>query len=39
MCDLAYIGTTVLNFGLAWLADVYAAQIRTKIQKYGANVG
>ena len=35
ICNLAYIGATVLNFGLAWPADVCAAQI----QKHGANVG
>ena len=39
MCNLAYIGATVLNFGLAWPADVYAAQTKTKIQNRGANVG
>ena len=39
MRNLAYIGTIVLNFGLAWLADVCAAQTLTKIQKRGANVG
>ena len=26
MCNLAYIAAIVLNFGLACLADVYAAQ-------------
>ena len=26
ICNVPYIAATVLNFGLAWLADVYAAQ-------------
>ena len=39
MRNLAYIGATILNFGLAWAVDVCAAQTKTKIQNLGANVG
>ena len=32
MCNLAYIGATVLNFGLAWLADVCVAKHKQKFK-------
>ena len=37
MRNLAYISTTVLNFGLAWPVDVCATP--KKIKNRGANVG
>ena len=35
ICNLAYIGAAVLNFGLAWLSSPNI----NKIEKHGANVG
>ena len=32
ICNLAYIGATVLNFGLACLVDVCTAQTKPKLK-------